>query len=147
MATLEVAQPFSVRLDPIPMDAEVLPGARGPTDPTVYQFPTPGTYSDVPDEVATHAYTQPNLVGYEAPPFSLQPADTVVMQPDPEPPPTGDEALDALSTDQREEIVQQRRTGQRRPEYGARSDRQQRADQTAEHARAAEEQQRPTREA
>ena len=122
MATLEVAQPFSVRLDPIPLDAEVLPGARGPDDPTTYTFPMAGTYSDVPEEVAAHAYTLPNLVGYEAPPFSLQPADTVVMQPDPEPPPSGDEALGMLSSEQHTEIAQRRRTGRRTPEYGARSD-------------------------
>jgi hypothetical protein len=122
MATLDVATPFTVRLDPIPADAEVAEGGRGPGDPTTYVFPVAGSYEDVPDEVAAHAYTLPNLVGYEPPPVTAAPPGTVVMEPTPEPPPTEGEALEALSSDQRAEIAQRRRTGRRTPEYGARSD-------------------------
>ena len=79
MATLVVATPFTVQLEE----------PDGPGGPTKFVFPTPGTYSDVPDSVAQHPYTAPHLDGYVPPPAS-DTADTLVMVPDPEaPPPEG----------------------------------------------------------
>jgi hypothetical protein len=73
MATLEVATPFTVQLDE--------PLAEN--GPTKFVFPEPGTYSDVPEEVAAHPYAAPHLVGYEPPPVEDQLiGDSIVMVPD-----------------------------------------------------------------
>ena len=82
MATINVATPFTVQLEPPAEGA-----TRTATDPSRYVFPTAGTYNDVPDEVATHPYTLAHLVGYEPPPPPEMMADTVVMTPAPEAPP------------------------------------------------------------
>ena len=118
MATLKVATPFIVQLEPVPApdpDQPAARDARAPDAPDRYVFPVAGTYEDVPEEVAAHPYTQPHLEGYEPPPATPE-ARTVVMVPVEEPPPTQEEAAAALSPEQRAEIAKRRTAEQRATE-------------------------------
>jgi hypothetical protein len=123
MATLKVATPFTVRLEPVPpADPEVeargeraAVAPRDPLMPLTYVFPTPGVYEDVPEEVAAHPYTQPHLEDYEPPP-EAEMANTIVMVPVEEPPPTQEEADALLTEEQRTVIARQRAAARRHPQ-------------------------------
>lgn len=80
MPTLVVAEPFTLKMDPVNPDGT----PRDPALPTTYVFPVPGTY-DAPDEVAQHWFTPPHLEGYE-PPTPEERTGVMIMAPVEEPP-------------------------------------------------------------
>lgn len=121
MATLKVASPFTVQLDPVPPPDAAMPhdpsqpapkrARKGIHEaeavaPTTYIFPSAGTYEDVPDEVANHWYTASHLEDYE-PPEMNDVAGVVVMVPVPEVV-TAEEADTVLTAEQKAQIRSQR---------------------------------------